>query len=298
MLDQRPEAVGVFPPVNYPVAEARCVIVALPEPAVVQHEAFDTEPRGLFRLPLQHFDIVLEVAAFPCVEEHGTRPHRTARPLQHVAPDVAMEPAAELAQSSWRERCESPRRLMAFVLPEDDFSGMKKGLQPGDAPAVFQYVDPCPVIAAPAEMESEDFPVFLPEPWRPGYETGKPVMGHAATPALDRPAADRKKKTLRCELPRPQPLEGQDLPRGFGQQENSGGKTLQLQRLIREIGQAGSGGEDIAVDRQRKLDLQSKTGDAVACADEQTPLSLFNIIDREACGPVASGTMRRKCRCA
>ena len=49
LVDQRLQPVRKLLLVHVPVAEAGVIVFALPEPAVVHHEAIDAERRGLFR---------------------------------------------------------------------------------------------------------------------------------------------------------------------------------------------------------------------------------------------------------
>ncbi|MNC29673.1 hypothetical protein D3C75_779340 [compost metagenome] len=66
------QAAGQFAPVFKPVAKRAIVIVALAEPAVVEHEELDAEWPGFFGNSCDFVGIKIEISRFPVVDENRT----------------------------------------------------------------------------------------------------------------------------------------------------------------------------------------------------------------------------------
>ncbi len=73
MRDQRRQSVGPLAPIDLPVAEAGGVVVALAEPAVVQHEALGPQRGGAGGDVLQGGKVVVEIDRLPAVVVDGAR---------------------------------------------------------------------------------------------------------------------------------------------------------------------------------------------------------------------------------
>src|SRR5664279_212171 len=84
VLHYRAESFWPDCPGDEPVTEAGAIIAARAEPAVVDDEAFDTDPRGDVGESGQPLEGVVEVHRLPRVENDRTRPSRMVRPpAQH-----------------------------------------------------------------------------------------------------------------------------------------------------------------------------------------------------------------------
>src|SRR5439155_6940704 len=79
------DPVRQLPAIDDPVAERRCVVVPLPEPAVVEDEQLDPEIAGDRRDRDEPLLVEVEVRALPVVDEDRPRP---------IAPGAAGEPPA------------------------------------------------------------------------------------------------------------------------------------------------------------------------------------------------------------
>ena len=93
MIDQRFEALWVFPRVDLPIAKTCGVVVAAAEPAIVQHEALDAKFGGGIGLGLKLIQAMIEVNTFPGVEGHWTGGVR--RIGDEVRHHVVMERSAQ-----------------------------------------------------------------------------------------------------------------------------------------------------------------------------------------------------------
>src|SRR5215218_556003 len=93
----------IFAVIHDPIAEARCVVVAPAEPAVVENEALDSQARRRRRLRLEGFEVMGEIVAFPGIESDGPWSHGPARPGNDAAGRV-VEPSAGLAKTAGGKR--------------------------------------------------------------------------------------------------------------------------------------------------------------------------------------------------
>ena len=87
------DAVGQLAAVDEPVAERRRVVVALPEPAVVEDEQLDPQLLRDGRHREEPIGVEIEVRALPVVDQHRPRP---------IAPRAAGQPLAEEAVEARR----------------------------------------------------------------------------------------------------------------------------------------------------------------------------------------------------
>ena len=131
-LDQGCEAVRPECLVHVPVAQARVVVAAAAEPAVVEHETLHAEfRRGIGQLD-QGGQVVVEVDRFPGVQDHGAGlSGRQARAGggQHMVrarAEPAVERLADAIQPAVRIRREQGRRGVAGARFEDDFGRPQK----------------------------------------------------------------------------------------------------------------------------------------------------------------------------
>ena len=88
VVDQRAEPFGVLPRVDLPIAERGRVVVASPEPAVVEHEALGPEPGRARGEVLEYPEVMVEVHRLPTVVVHragAAGPRELHDPVSHVA---------------------------------------------------------------------------------------------------------------------------------------------------------------------------------------------------------------------
>ena len=71
MVDERAEAVRPYHRVDPPVTQARCIIATQMEPAVVEHESLDADPRRPVGELFQQAQVMVEIDCLPDVQRHG-----------------------------------------------------------------------------------------------------------------------------------------------------------------------------------------------------------------------------------
>jgi hypothetical protein len=81
-LCQRLQPVGIFVRVGSPVTQPGAIMVAAPEPAIVQNEPLRSDGGGGAGEIKNAGYVVAEIAGFPTVQMHRARPHRLAGPVQ------------------------------------------------------------------------------------------------------------------------------------------------------------------------------------------------------------------------
>ena len=95
---ERLEAVRELAPVDDPVAQRRVVLVAPPEPAVVEHEQLDPEVLRLARDPDDPLVVEVEVGRLPVVEHDRARAI-APRAARHPLPVQAVERLGQAAEA-------------------------------------------------------------------------------------------------------------------------------------------------------------------------------------------------------
>ena len=113
-IDERIEPVGPYALVDLPVAEARIIGAAPPEPAVIEHDAFDAHRRPGPRKRGQPVEIVREVHSLPRVQHERPRALRVRRARSHVP----VESARHAVEALVRPDEVGGRRLVPLPLGE------------------------------------------------------------------------------------------------------------------------------------------------------------------------------------
>ena len=149
MIDQRLEPIRILSAVDVPVAKTGGVVVAPPEPAVVQHEALDPQLCRRIGLGYQGLKAMVEVISFPGVERHRPRLHGTAGPI-----DQPTDCASEVLRIA---RQIEGRALVALTRSQPHFARLEQFAGMDEAAAIVEPVHRNHMIAAPAEVQRRCF---------------------------------------------------------------------------------------------------------------------------------------------
>ena len=155
LVGQRGDALRVFARIGSPVAEACAVMVAAPEPAIVEDEAFGPDLRSGLRKRHNPGLVMREIDRFPAVEMHRARAHRAARPGDPVTQGPVHLRHRAVAAAG-RDGDEQRRSRAALARLQDRLARLERGFCRGDPEpfVVALYCQPC--IARPAKLNRDD----------------------------------------------------------------------------------------------------------------------------------------------
>ncbi len=230
-----------------PVAEAGLVVPAPSEPAIIEHEAFDAERCRALSQRDQPFSRQVEAQRFPRIEVDLARAPSSAVGQQARAQEAVEGLRQGRAVGGEREHRFGRRDILARL--QHHFACVPcrphQEHRPPVARALAVGFERQPVIAAPAEMCGQHFPVLL--AWARMQQ--QPVCAAEtglAGGALARQTIRRDGAAVFLHLARPAAgIAGQfGEPRRYGQGER--GEAFHLQRRCAAIGQRQSDRDDIA----------------------------------------------------
>ena len=220
-IDERCEAVRPHLLVHVPVAEAGRVVTAVPEPAIVKHEAFDPHLPGPLGQLGQDAEVVVEVHGLPGVQHHGSRRRRMPRP----GPHPSVEGLGDAVDPVLGVRSIRPRGGIAFARAQSDLAGREQLAHPDRRTAARCLLQVDLVVAAEAEVCRPHPARAVRERRGPRREQHGGVVPGASVPGRPQPGALRDLPALRMLLPTPPAAEVEQLL-GFGSERQDGRKLL------------------------------------------------------------------------
>ncbi len=219
VLDQRGEAVRPHGVVDVPVTETRAVVAAVAEPAVVEHEAFDTHRGGGVGQRRQPREVVIEVDGFPRVEHDGAR-------TQRALAQLTVEGRADAVDALGGVGRVQPRRLVGLARFEHDLARQQQFAATQDGRRVGEVLRVRHVVAAPRHVQCPYLTGAEREPRRPGEQPDGRVGPGAAAAVLADPGAVVERVPLRRTLASPAAGEVEQLG-GVGGRRKRGLQPLQ-----------------------------------------------------------------------
>lgn len=167
---------------DLPVAEARAVVAARTEPAVVDDIAFDAQGGGPVGQGREGGQVVAEVDGLPGVEEHRAGPVGMGRQGSQPGVGAGGQGVKALAPGE-----DHPRARVGLARPQGDLAGVEE-LAGAEQPGPLEGVErDRPGVARPGRVDAVDGAGAPAETGAPGGEPGGRVMAGAALPALPEP---------------------------------------------------------------------------------------------------------------
>ncbi len=222
VVDQGGEAVGPFAGVDGPVAQGGRVVVAPPEPAVVEDEALRAKPRGAGGDVHQRGGVVVEIDRLPAIVVHGARAGGVG-PRHDPVADVALERGGAAVEAGAGIGRVERRGLEP---------GAGRGLGAGRvaeldlAAAVGQLFRDHAVPARPAVVERPRLAARVRRAAGGDDEAGEVLVPGAAGAVLAAADAGRPGRPLELELPAPAARDVDHLGGGVRAGQDRGGEPV------------------------------------------------------------------------
>ena len=274
VIDERVQPVRPDLPVHGPVAEARGVVAATLEPAVVEHEPLDADGcRGIGE-GRQPGERVIEVDGLPRVQRHRARAPRV---LGTRAP-LVVEAPGEVGQTV-APRPDDPGGAVRGPALQDDLTRQEKLATGEERVAAHRAFREDAVVSAPRHVDAVHAPSLEAEAGSACGEEDRGVRAGAATAALPDVGAEGESSPLGRALAQVVPGRVEDLRRVPGQGEG------RLHRLQDVGGGAGVAHRDALVEEAARPDAQfgphRESGLGIGEGDARPVLARLHVDDRE-----------------
>ena len=212
-VDQGVEAVRVDGGVYRPVPEARGVVAAALEPAVVEHEPLRADGGGAVHEVGEHGGVLVEIDRLPGVVVDRPGLSAQARVLRAGA-QVGVEGAGDAAQALDGKGADDGGARIALAGREPQFARHEQFAHRHEGAVVGERLDRQPVVAAPGEVEAVGLARLLARAGGEREHRREGVVRGAAAAVLAYPAPHAALHLPRLHLAGPAALQRQEPGEG------------------------------------------------------------------------------------
>ena len=289
--DERLEAARELAPVDDPVAQRRVVLVAPPEPAIVEHEQLDAEVLRLARDPDDPLVVEVEVGRLPVVE-HDRTLAVAPRAARHPLPVQAVEGLGQAAEALAGPRDDGLRRGERRARLEAPGEGLRV-----DADAQARGPERVDLrlgqeVAGVDEAQAVGLAGVLGRR-RAAQGEERAVLGAAhAAQAADGLAAVDEGPVVDVPLPGPRPAEGHEVPVGVGEVEDGRHRAPDDERRRAAVDERERARDDRAIREQRRPHGDPQAGRRV----DEVDLERLGLVVRLGVGRREVGQVRLAAR--
>ena len=262
MIDQRSETVRVCVRRHLPVAQARPIVTPRAEPAVVEHEPFDTDACCAVGEGPQRVEVVVEVHRLPGVHQHRPGCDRMGRARSQVAMELlggCRQPTIAVHGDHLGGRV----RLAGF---ERQLAGVEQLTELYVSSSVGQPFGEDRVVAAPCEVRPPHRAPPLPEIGRAGEDERRVFVGRATAPVLGGVGAVRPRNTHRLELAGPATRERAELTGVLRYGKGDRERVEQVALVVAGVGQPCPDDQGVI---ELEVDVEREPCDRVVGVDHQ-----------------------------
>ena len=258
------DACGEFLPVDLPVAQSGVGGVArvlVAEPAVVEHEHFETHRCGVVDHLFQHLGVEVEIGSLPAVEQRRDHPFGM---VDAVVAAPVVEVARGASGAAHRVGVDHLRRGERFARTQPVLRSIGVGSGQDGQRVVFVHLEVEAEVAAPRQRPGDDLAAVLAERFAAEREHEGGVFGVRGAHLAHRLDAFRpvgQQRVVDLRFARPGAVEvRQQVFLGF-QRHGRGVETVERDGTLLAVADHRMRGDDVfpGIGREDQLDIQRLT---------------------------------------